>query len=82
MNDIKILIVEDESIVAMEIGSYLQILDYTIVGICSSAQEALDTIAKKEVDIVLMDIFLKGVHDGIETAEYIKKATRISKSYF
>lgn len=74
MNDIKILIVEDESIVAMEIGSYLQILDYTIVGICSSAQEALDTIAKKEVHIVLMDIFLKGVHDGIETAEYIKKS--------
>lgn len=73
MKDIGILIVEDESIVAMELQNYIEKLDYTVVDICSSGNNALEVIAKQKIDIVLMDICIKGDMDGIETAMQIKQ---------
>jgi DNA-binding response OmpR family regulator len=70
MNE-KILIVEDESIVAMEIESYLLSLNYTVVAICSTADEAYTQAISHDIDLVLMDIYLIE-SDGIEATTRIK----------
>ncbi len=74
MKEINILIVEDESIVAMEMESYLKKLGYTVVAICSNAKDTFDIIAEERIHIILMDICIKGDKDGIETATIIKKS--------
>ncbi len=74
MKETNILIVEDESIVAMEIESYLTKLGYSVIGTCSSAEDALKTVTDNHVDIVMMDICIKGNVDGVKTAEIIKKS--------
>jgi len=71
MNE-NILIVEDESIVAMEIESYLLSLNYNIVAICSTADEAYKKATSNDIDLVLMDIYLIE-SDGIEATIRIKK---------
>ena len=73
MKEINILIVEDESIVAMEIESYIRKLGYIVVDICSNANDAFHSMETHKVDIILMDICIKGTLDGIETAEIVKK---------
>jgi len=70
---LKILIVEDESIVAMEIESYLTQLGYEVVGLFSSGEEALSFLRVDKADIVMMDICIEGSLDGVETAIEIKK---------
>ncbi len=73
MSAMKVLIVEDESIVAMEIENLIVNFGYSVVGICSNAKDALTVAEDITIDIVLMDICLKGDVDGIETAEKMKK---------
>lgn len=73
MKERNILIVEDESIVAMEIASYIEKLDYSVVDICSNAQDAFTVVDEHPVDIILMDICIKGELDGVEAAARIKK---------
>lgn len=65
----KILIVEDESIVAKDIQLTLQKLGYEVPAPVSSGEEALKIIANNDLDLILMDIVLKGEIDGIETAK-------------
>jgi len=72
MNHKNILIVEDESLVAMEIDSYLSQFDYNIIGICSTGDEAYEMAINLEVDLILMDIFLLN-SNGIEAAKKIKE---------
>jgi len=67
-----ILIVEDESIVAMEIESYLLSLNYNIISICSTADEAYKKTISNDIDLILMDIYLIE-SDGIEASIRIKK---------
>ncbi len=67
-----ILIVEDESIVAMEIESYLTKLGYTIVDICTNADDAYEKAMKHHVDLILMDIYLIE-SNGIDAAIKIKE---------
>ena len=73
MNNIttKILIVEDERIVALDISATLKTLGYEIAGIAVSGNEALDIVEKEKPDLILMDIRIKGEIDGIQTAELI-----------
>jgi len=73
MNEINILIVEDESIVAMEIKSYVEKLGYTVVATCSNGEDALKTVEQHSIDIVMMDIRIKGELDGVETTMRIKE---------
>ena len=72
MNPEKILIVEDERIVALEIQSRMQKLGYAVTGIESSGEKALESIRTNPPDLVLMDIRLQGEMDGIRTAERIR----------
>ncbi|MFO7991757.1 MAG: response regulator [Thermoplasmata archaeon] len=71
--DEKVLIVEDEKIVAQDIKNKLQDLGYSVPGIVDNGEEAVKIAGKEELDIVLMDIKLKGEMDGIEAAQQIKE---------
>jgi len=68
-----ILIVEDESIVAMEIEEYLLNEGYSIVAVCSNAKDAYETAINNQVDLILMDISLMDSSNGIEAGKQIKK---------
>ena len=65
---LKILIVEDEMLIAANISIQLESLGYEIVGIIPRGQEAINVVKSDRPDLVLMDINLKGEMDGIETA--------------
>jgi len=69
----RILIVEDEGIVADHIASVLKGAGYEIAGIASSSQEVFANISKQPPDLILMDIHIDGLMDGIETAEEVLK---------
>jgi CheY-like chemotaxis protein len=68
----KILIVEDEIIIAMDIQSTLKTLGYENITISESGESALESIAENKPDLVLMDIGLSGSMDGIDTATQIQ----------
>lgn len=72
MKSIKILIVEDELILAKSLGRRLKSLGYSIVGIVDSGAKAINLVTDSQPDIILMDIVLKGDLDGIKTSEKIQ----------
>ena len=72
-SSIKILIVEDEMIIAANISLQLSTLGYEICGIFPRGEEALLHLKEERPDIILLDIQLKGKLDGIETAHLIQK---------
>ncbi len=78
---IKILIVEDEMIIAANISLQLSSLGYEISGIVPRGEEALLHIKDDKPDIVLLDIQLKGKLDGIETAQLMQKDYNIPIIY-
>ena len=67
-NRIKILIVEDEMLIAANIAIQLETLGYEVAGIIPRGEEAIKSVQHEKPDLVLMDINLKGELDGIETA--------------
>jgi PAS domain S-box-containing protein len=67
----KILIVEDEWIIANDIKSSLEDLGYNVVAVASTGKEAIDKAKSHHPDLVLMDIVLQGDIDGIEAARQI-----------
>lgn len=81
MSQARIMIVEDERIVAKAIQSGLENLGYMVCMIASSGNEAIQKIAKATPDLILMDIVLKGEMDGVETAEYIRSRLNIPVIY-
>ncbi len=68
MQQKKVLIVEDEQIVATELREILSSLGYCVVATASSGLEALNRADEARPDLILMDIRIKGEMDGIETA--------------
>ena len=68
----RILVVEDEGIVAMDVRNRLNDLGYAVPGVVSSGEEAFKKAGEAHPDLVLMDIRLKGDMDGIEAAEQIR----------
>lgn len=73
MSTAKILVVEDESIIALDIQNSLVNAGYNVVAIATCADEALDLTAQLSPDLVLMDIRLRGEMDGVEVAEKIRR---------
>ncbi|MCK5147501.1 response regulator [bacterium] len=67
----RILVVEDERIVALEIKDTLTHLGYDVVASISTGEEAVELAAELKPDLILMDIHLKGEMDGIEAADRI-----------
>jgi len=81
MTEGRILIVEDEHIVAMGIKRMLKDLGYTVTGIASSGEDAISKAESTFPDLVLMDIMLKGELDGVEAAKEIKERFDIPVVY-
>lgn len=73
----RILVVEDERIVAEHIQRSLQNLGYSISSIASSGEKAIKETEDKRPDLVLMDIVLDGEMDGIEAAKQIRSLFNI-----
>ncbi len=71
MSKVKILIVEDESIIAGSLKDSLEDYGYEVTDIAATGEEAIDKCSGKKPDLVLMDIRLQGDMDGIETASHI-----------
>ncbi len=72
MKKVRILIVEDEAIIAMEIESQLQSLGYEVTSIVDTGEEAIAKAEEDKPDLILMDIRIKGEMDGIKAAEEIR----------
>jgi len=68
MSKTKILIVEDEWIIAENTQRVLEDYNYEVIGLAASYEETLEMARKNPPDLVLMDIILKGGKDGLETA--------------
>jgi DNA-binding LytR/AlgR family response regulator len=73
MAKLKILIVEDNFIIAEDLKSILIDLEYEVIDIAMSYYEAIETIIAKQPDLCLLDIVIKGEKDGIDLAETINK---------
>jgi len=78
---IKILVVEDEMIIAAKISMQLTSLGYEVTGILPRGEEALVHMEENKPDIVLLDINLKGRIDGIETAALMQQRNNIPIIY-
>lgn len=74
---ISIFIVEDEAIVALNLKNNLERIGYSVSGVVSSGEEALEKIDIFNPDLIIMDIKLQGVLDGIDTAAILNKKYNI-----
>ncbi len=72
MSKANILIVEDESIIALDIRSNLESHGYQVVGQADRGEDAIKKAGELHPDLILMDINLKGEMDGIEAAAKIR----------
>lgn len=76
-SEVKILIVEDEPLIAEHISIYLNNADFTVSGIAHDDEEARHQLRTYTPDAVILDINLDGETDGIQLAEYINKQYHI-----
>lgn len=81
MAKVRVLIVEDEVIVAEDISMRLQNMGYEIVALVDTGKDALNLLSQNEVDLVLLDICLIGEMDGITTAERIRESYELPIIY-
>ena len=69
----KIMVVEDDAIIGMDIEHRVRRLGYEVTGVADNAEEAIELAADTKPDIALMDIRLRGDIDGIDTARMLKE---------
>lgn len=77
----RIVIVEDEGIVALQIKGKLEQKGYEVVGMFASGEEALQNIQALRPDLIMMDMTLQGELDGIETALQLSEQCDIPVVY-
>lgn len=82
MSKAKVLIVEDEPLIADDIADRLEKHGYQVVGIADEAEEALQIIEKTHPHIALLDINIEGSVDGIELATRLKIPFIFLTSYY
>jgi DNA-binding LytR/AlgR family response regulator len=73
MNKSKILVVEDDALIADFIAAELEELNYEVTGISDTYESALSNVKSNLPDLVLLDIHLKGNLDGIDLAYQFNK---------
>ena len=71
MAEVRILVVEDEGIISLQIQTMLRSMGYDVCGKASSGQEAIDKASAMRPDLILMDVMLQDSIDGIEAARQI-----------
>lgn len=72
MSGSRILIVEDELLVASDLKETLHARGHTVVGMARTAEEAVECAAREKPDLILMDVRLAGIRDGVSAALEIK----------
>lgn len=77
----RILVVEDERIVALDLAATLKELGYCVVGLSSRGEEAIQRTAELVPQLILMDVRLAGTLDGIQAAEIIRRKHDIPVIY-
>jgi len=77
----KILVVEDEFIVAFELKTALEKMGFAVCGPVSSGLAAIACAERERPDCVLMDVSIKGELDGIETARHIRARFGIRSAF-
>lgn len=73
----KILVVDDEAIITMQLEERLSAMGYTVTGMSASGEDAVDKARRLRPDLVLMDIVMPGKMNGIEAADIITKELNI-----
>ena len=81
MNTDKIMVVEDEWVVADQLCKDLKDLGYTVCSTASTGDEAIKKVEADRPDLILMDIVLKGKIDGIEAADRVNSQFNIPILY-
>ena len=81
MDKPKILIVEDESLIALEIETRLRKFGYEVCGKASSSDEVFQIFPTANPNLILMDIMIKGQLDGIQTAFELNKIKSVPIIY-
>ncbi|MDW7668794.1 MAG: LytTR family transcriptional regulator DNA-binding domain-containing protein [Bacillota bacterium] len=77
----KILVVEDQNLIALEIKKRLENNNFIVAEIISNGKEAVDYVSKHDVDLILMDIMLDDEMDGIDAAKKINENNDIPIIY-
>ncbi len=77
----KIMVVEDEGLIAADLQSRLERAGYTVPAVAGTGEEALQIIRETAPNLVLMDIRLRGEQDGIEVAEQLQREVDIPVVY-
>jgi len=69
----ELMIVEDETITALEIRNVIEASDYEVLSVVHSGEEAIQEALTLKPDLIIMDIILKGEIDGVDAARKIKE---------
>lgn len=77
----RVLIVEDEILIAEELSERLARLGFSVIAAVDSADEAIAIATREEPDLVLMDIRLKGAKDGVQAADEIHQQVDVALVY-
>lgn len=81
MSEIRVLIVEDEPLIARDIATMLSHNDYVVSGIVYSKEDALLELKNNTPDIAVLDINLEGGQEGIDIARTINQKYQIAFVY-
>ena len=77
----RIMVVEDEAVISMEIQERLTKMGHLVCGTAASGDEAVSVATAKHPDLILMDVQLRGDVDGVQTAERIRDRIEIPVIY-
>lgn len=81
MKKLKVLIAEDEAIIALDIQLYLESIGYKVCHIAMTTDEAISLTKKHRPDVIIMDILLKGDKTGIDASHLIQQESQIPIIY-
>lgn len=72
----RVLIVEDDQLQQMNLEALLRLAGHTVCGVLATGEAALAVVPDVRPDVVLMDVRLRGLIDGVETAERLRRVGR------
>lgn len=79
--ELRALIVEDEILIAEELRERLSRAGFDVIGAVDSAEEGIAIAIREQLDVILMDIRLKGKKDGIQAAQEIRQQVDVPIIY-
>lgn len=74
----RVLIVEDEFLIALDLEAAMTGLGFEICGLAPNGEEARSLAMSHQPDVVLVDVYLAGAREGIETARWLREVCDVS----